>query len=170
MASLNERIHEISTAIQHLSAQQSSMNKSLIALINELEVLKKQAAAAGFSESEEQSRKITKEEESNVPGLTKVNTPIADSWINKKTSVEIDVLSKELGNLAPSNSLEEFVGKNLASKIGILITLHKKLTTTGKNTLILCNVSPQLVQLLKITRLDRVFIIKATRQDAVASR
>ena len=54
--------------------------------------------------------------------------------------------------------------------IGNILTLNKKLTGTsaGGQNLVLCGVGPQLMQLLKITRLDRILTIKNTSADAVA--
>ena len=61
--------------------------------------------------------------------------------------------------------------KYLSSQaIGIILTLNKKLTggAAGGENLVLCGVGPQLMQLLKITRLDRILTIKPTQQEAVA--
>ena len=61
--------------------------------------------------------------------------------------------------------------KYLSSQaIGIILTLNKKLTggSAGGDNLVLCGVGPQLMQLLKITRLDRILTIKNTQQEAVA--
>ena len=61
--------------------------------------------------------------------------------------------------------------KYLSSQaIGIILTLNKKLTggSAGGENLILCGVGPQLMQLLKITRLDRILTIKSTPAEAVA--
>ena len=53
--------------------------------------------------------------------------------------------------------------------IGIILTLNKKLTGSsgGGPNLVLCGVGPQLMQLLKITRLDRILTIKANQQEAL---
>jgi anti-anti-sigma factor len=61
--------------------------------------------------------------------------------------------------------------KYLSSQaIGIILTLNKKLSggSGGGDNLVLCGVGPQLMQLLKITRLDRILTIKDSQQDAVA--
>ena len=61
--------------------------------------------------------------------------------------------------------------KYLSSQaIGIILTLNKKLSggSAGSDNLVLCGVGPQLMQLLKITRLDRILTIKNTQQEAVA--
>jgi anti-sigma B factor antagonist len=51
--------------------------------------------------------------------------------------------------------------------IGILLTLNKKLSALKGGKLILCGVQPRLMELIKITRLDRVLTIKPTRHEAV---
>ena len=61
--------------------------------------------------------------------------------------------------------------KYLSSQaIGIILTLNKKLTggAAGGEGLVLCGVGPQLMQLLKITRLHRILTIKNSQQDATA--
>jgi anti-sigma B factor antagonist len=51
--------------------------------------------------------------------------------------------------------------------IGIILTLNKKLSTLKYSKLVLCGVGPKLMDLLKITRLDRILTIKPTQQEAV---
>ena len=51
--------------------------------------------------------------------------------------------------------------------IGIILTLNKKLTTLGNSKLVLCGVGPKLMELLKITRLDRLLTIKPTQKEAL---
>jgi anti-sigma B factor antagonist len=54
--------------------------------------------------------------------------------------------------------------------IGILLTLNKKLTAVpGATPLVLCGVGPQVMELLKITRLDRLVTIKPTRKEALGA-
>ena len=58
--------------------------------------------------------------------------------------------------------------KYLSSQaIGIVLTLHKKLSQLKKTSFVLCGVGPSLMQLLKITRLDRVLKIKESQREAV---
>ena len=62
--------------------------------------------------------------------------------------------------------------KYLSSQaIGIVLTLNKMLNNSaaGGNNLVLCGVGPHLMQLLKITRLDRILTIKPTQADAVGA-
>jgi len=53
--------------------------------------------------------------------------------------------------------------------IGILLSLNKKLSALKGSRLILCRVGERLMQLIKITRLDRVLVIKPTQKEAVNS-
>jgi anti-sigma B factor antagonist len=58
--------------------------------------------------------------------------------------------------------------KYLSSQaIGIVLTLHKKLSQLQKTSFVLCGVGPSLMQLLKITRLDRVLKIKDSQKEGV---
>ncbi len=51
--------------------------------------------------------------------------------------------------------------------IGIILTLKKKLDKLPHSVLVLCGVGPTLLQLLQITRLDRVLTIKPTQREAL---
>ena len=51
--------------------------------------------------------------------------------------------------------------------IGIILTLNKKLGALKHSKLVLCGVGPKLMELLKITRLDRILTVKPTQEDAV---
>ncbi len=51
--------------------------------------------------------------------------------------------------------------------IGIVLTLHKKLKALPHHSLVLCGVGPKLLELLKITQLDRVLTIKPSQKEAV---
>ena len=51
--------------------------------------------------------------------------------------------------------------------IGIILTLQKKLGALKNSKLVLCGVGPKLMELLKITRLDRILTVKPTQHDAV---
>ena len=51
--------------------------------------------------------------------------------------------------------------------IGIILTLNKKLAPLKYSKMVLCGVGPKLMDLLKITRLDRILTIKATQHEAV---
>ena len=51
--------------------------------------------------------------------------------------------------------------------IGMVLTLNKKLSSLKRSKLILCGVGPRLMELIRITRLDRLLIIKPTQREAV---
>ncbi len=51
--------------------------------------------------------------------------------------------------------------------IGIILTLNKKLVPLKYSKMVLCGVGPKLMELLKITRLDRILTIKPTQQEAI---
>ena len=51
--------------------------------------------------------------------------------------------------------------------IGMVIHLHKKLSSLKRTSLVLCGVGPRLMELIKITRLDRILKIKPTQREAV---
>ena len=49
--------------------------------------------------------------------------------------------------------------------IGIILTLNKKLGALKGSRLVLCGVGPKLMELLKITRLDRILTVKPTQHE-----
>ncbi len=51
--------------------------------------------------------------------------------------------------------------------LGILMGLRKKLEKLPHSCLVLCGVGPKLMELLKITRLDKVLKIKASQKEAL---
>ena len=58
--------------------------------------------------------------------------------------------------------------KYLSSQaVGIILTLNKKIGQTEGASITLCGVGPSLLQLLKITRLDKILTIKPTLADVI---
>jgi anti-sigma B factor antagonist len=53
--------------------------------------------------------------------------------------------------------------------IGIVIGLNRRLAKLPKSKLLLCGVNGKLMELMKITRLDKVLSIKATQKEAINS-
>ena len=51
--------------------------------------------------------------------------------------------------------------------IGIVLTMNKKLGSLKNSKLVLCGVGPRLMELLKITRLDRLLTVKPTQREAL---
>lgn len=58
--------------------------------------------------------------------------------------------------------------------IGMLLSLHKRIAAAKSADpgaqLVLCGLRPELLELLKITRLDRLLTIKPTRKDTIVER
>ena len=52
--------------------------------------------------------------------------------------------------------------------IGIVLAMHKKLNSLKNSRLVLCSVGPKLMELIKLTRLDRLLTIKPSQKEAVA--
>ncbi|OKP52645.1 anti-anti-sigma factor [Serratia marcescens] len=52
-----------------------------------------------------------------------------------------------------------------SSCLGALVSILK--TINGKGELVLCSLNDNIQQLFKLTRMDRIFTIGATRQDAL---
>ena len=53
--------------------------------------------------------------------------------------------------------------------IGIVLNVNKKLGALKNSRLVLCGVGPRLMELVRITRLDRVLTIKASQKEALAT-
>lgn len=54
-----------------------------------------------------------------------------------------------------------------SQSIGIVLSLHKKLAKLPGSCLVLCSVCPKLIELLKITRLDRMLTVKPSQKEAM---
>lgn len=53
--------------------------------------------------------------------------------------------------------------------IGMLLGLQKRLGALKKGTMVLCGVGARLMELLRITRLDKVLTIKPSQKEAIRS-
>jgi anti-sigma B factor antagonist len=51
--------------------------------------------------------------------------------------------------------------------IGIVLTMNKKLASLPHSKLVLAGIGPRLMELLRITRLDKVLAVKPTQDQAV---
>ncbi len=58
------------------------------------------------------------------------------------------------------------VGHMSSSALGMLITLNKRVREKG-GTLWLCNITPSILEVFEITRLNQVFQILSSRDEAV---
>lgn len=111
MATLQEKIDELTRHISELAAQQTHLGKQLLALMNELDELKRQVGKPPVAEKViEHSEIIT------APS----RKPVPSSPVQRKKS---PVYTTSSGANTNTRSFEEFIGKNLASKVGILITI-----------------------------------------------
>ena len=94
-----------------------------------------------------------------------------DSLMNPQ---ELEQVGQSLYNVVDDSPSRRYLldfskVKYLSSQaIGMVVALNKKLMGQTDAGLVLCGVGPQLLQLLKITRLDRVFKIAKTAEDATA--
>lgn len=88
-------------------------------------------------------------------------------------TAELDSLGADLFNLVDVEDRRriavdfgrvEFISSRA---IGVLIQLHKKTAALRGGLLVVCNLSPRLLELLKITRLDKVLTIKPSQTEAM---
>lgn len=118
MATLQEKIDELTRRVSVLAAQQTHFGKQLLALMNELDALKKQAAASGMNAAKEPvPEKVI---EYTEPIIAPSQRPAQAGGMPKKEPVRP---SSWNSNSKSKTSFEEFIGKNLASKVGILVTI-----------------------------------------------
>lgn len=114
MAPLQDKIDELTRRIGELAAQQSHLGKQLLALMNELDELKQQAQQAGVTPAPVTTASPLPVKE--VPGVIAAPT--------RKPAAPVAAASRTSTRASQSrSSFEEFIGKNLASKVGILVTI-----------------------------------------------
>jgi len=87
--------------------------------------------------------------------------------------IELEQIAKELYKLIDEQDKRRIVldferVQYLSSQaIGILLAMQKKLSALKKSNLVLCGVGARLMELLRITRLDKVLTIKPSQKEAV---
>jgi len=106
---------------------------------------------------------------------------IGDSTVVEFTSpslmdpLELEQIAQQLYKLVDEQDKKQIVldfekVQYLSSQaIGILLAMQKKLSASKKGNLVLCGVGARLMELLRITRLDRVLTIKPSQKEAVRS-
>ncbi|HYF29733.1 MAG TPA: DUF2339 domain-containing protein [Chitinophagaceae bacterium] len=116
---IHEKIEQLSEQINELARHQTNITKQLIQLMNELEQLKKQAAGSAPKPVREQApKRIVEPQETIQPPRAK-----------ETAATQTQTTSTKPPPISPSQSaqkkttLEEFIGGNLTSKVGILITI-----------------------------------------------
>lgn len=97
---IHEKIEELTRRIQQLAQQQTTISNQLVQLINELDVLKQQ-----------------------VGSTTTVTPQPVERVIEAIPSPAPPKLAAPPSPARTSSSFEEFIGKNVASKVGILVTI-----------------------------------------------
>jgi anti-sigma B factor antagonist len=89
--------------------------------------------------------------------------------------VQLEMIQKQLFQLVDEQdkrlvildfSKVEFLS---SQAIGIVIGLHRRLSTLPHSQLLLCGVNGKLIELLRITRLDKVLKVKPTQKEAINS-
>jgi anti-sigma B factor antagonist len=106
---------------------------------------------------------------------------IGDNTIVEFTSsslmdpIELEQIAQELYKLIDEQDKRRIIldfekVQYLSSQaIGILLAMQKKLSALKKSNLILCGVGARLMELLRITRLDKVLTIKPSQKEAMKS-
>ncbi len=112
---IHEKIEELTRRVQQLAQQQTTISNQLVQLINELEALKRQAAGTTPVTPQPIEQPVkTVEVKEVIEAPTRFaapQTPVAKQATRPATAPR------------PSSSFEEFIGKNVASKVGILVTI-----------------------------------------------
>jgi uncharacterized membrane protein len=107
---IHEKIEELTRRIQQLAQQQTNISNQLVQLINELNVLKQQVG---------NTTTVTPQPVEKAVKTVEVNEVIEAP--RRQTSPLKPALPSSPAR--SSSSFEEFIGKNVASKVGILVTI-----------------------------------------------
>lgn len=89
--------------------------------------------------------------------------------------IELEQIAQQLYKLVEEHDHRQIIldferVQYLSSQaIGILLGMQKRLSTLNKGTMVLCGVGARLMELLRITRLDRVLSIKPSQKEAIRS-
>lgn len=97
---IHEKIEELTRRIQQLAQQQTTISNQLVQLINELNILKQQVNSTTTVTPQPVERVMEAIPSPAPPNLAAPPSPVRTS-----------------------SSFEEFIGKNVASKVGILVTI-----------------------------------------------
>ena len=73
-----------------------------------------------------------------------------------------------IGVIGPGIGIGILAGLS-SQAIGIVLNMNKKLGALKNSRLVLCGVGPKLMELIKITRLDRVLTLKPTQKESIAT-
>lgn len=107
---IHEKIEELTRRIQQLAQQQTTISNQLVQLINELNVLKQQVGSATTVIQPPVEQAVKTVEVNKV-----IEAPRRQATPPK--------LAAPASSTRSTSSFEEFIGKNVASKVGILVTI-----------------------------------------------
>jgi anti-anti-sigma factor len=107
-------------------------------------------------------------------------TQMVDKWlvIEFRTAslmdpVQLEIIARQLYHLIDAQDQRKIIIDfekvvYLSSQaIGIVLNMNKKLLALKNSKMILCGVTGRLMDLIKITRLDKVLTIKPTQREAI---
>ena len=103
------------------------------------------------------------------------NTVVEFTSASLMDPIELEQIAQQLYKLVDEQDRRRIIldfekVQYLSSQaIGILLAMQKKLSALKKSTLVLCGVGARLMELLRITRLDRVLTIKPSQKEAIKS-
>jgi anti-anti-sigma factor len=105
---------------------------------------------------------------SQVERVTVV-TFVTESLMNQAELDRIGIALESLVDQGARAVVLDFSTVKYLSSLGIrlILVLQQKLKKAGSKGLGVCGISPQLAQLLKITRLDKVLKVAPSREEAI---
>lgn len=134
MDTITERIEQLTRRIRELANQQASINQQLLGMLAELDALKKTVPPPAAQQAEKASETIVpaataaslqQPPAEQVPAAVQ-QSPVAQTPVTARQPLPAATAAMQSSpayRAKQSSSLEEFIGKNLASKIGILILI-----------------------------------------------
>jgi anti-sigma B factor antagonist len=98
-------------------------------------------------------------------------TFVTQSLMNQSELDRIGLALEALVNGGARAIVLDFSAVQFLSSLGIrmILALQQKLKKAGGKGLCVCGISPQLAELLRITRLDKVLKVASSRADAIRS-
>ena len=117
---IQEKIDQLTNQVQELARQQTSVSQKLIQLMNELEQLKNQAGKISSTPTPAPERRAPQVEMKEVIAAPK--QPVETVVSNTQTKPS-PAPAPGPQHDKKKTTLEEFIGGNLTSKVGILITI-----------------------------------------------
>jgi uncharacterized membrane protein len=130
MNSIEEKIALLTIRIQDLASQQNVFKAKLLELVQELDLLKAQAAREGATASQVAEAAVKTAITQPVitaadllPPLPSIDSPTSIEPAKPVQPAATTATAKPVAGATKNNNLEEFLGKNLASKVGILVTV-----------------------------------------------